>query len=158
MKRKLICLVMGILMLLTCVLTACSSKETTEDTESAIVSDSGARTITMWVMTDPTTTPEAMKAVNEEFSKITKTQFKTNVELRFCTEEFYWKYDAKTGEWIVENHGVDPDILIDNDPIKEFAGEDEQLNKAIEVALEQIKNRKPLPKTPAPRTIKDLGW
>jgi tricorn protease len=48
--------------------------------------------------------------------------------------------------------------LIDNNPIKEQAGEDEQLNKAIEVALEQLKNRKPLPKTPAPRTMKDLGW
>lgn len=71
---------------------------------------------------------------------------------------FFTNYDAKTGEWIVENHGVDPDILIDNDPIKEYMGEDEQLNKAIEVALEQIKNRKPLPKTPAPRTMKDLGW
>ena len=71
---------------------------------------------------------------------------------------FFTNYDAKTGEWIVENHGVDPDIVIDNNPIKEFAGEDEQLNKAIEVALEQIKSRKPLPKTPAPRTIKDLGW
>ena len=71
---------------------------------------------------------------------------------------FFTNYDAKTGEWIVENHGVDPDIVIDNNPIKEFAGEDEQLNKAIEVALEQIKTRKPLPKTPAPRTIKDLGW
>ncbi|MBQ2007713.1 MAG: PD40 domain-containing protein [Alistipes sp.] len=71
---------------------------------------------------------------------------------------FFTNYDAKTGEWIVENHGVDPDILIDNNPVKEFAGEDEQLNKAIEVALEQIKNRKPLPKTPAPRTMKDLGW
>ena len=71
---------------------------------------------------------------------------------------FFTNYDAKTGEWIVENHGVDPDILIDNNPIKEQAGEDEQLNKAIEVALEQLKNRKPLPKTPAPRTMKDLGW
>ena len=71
---------------------------------------------------------------------------------------FFTNYDAKTGEWIVENHGVDPDIVLDNNPIKEFAGEDEQLNKAIEVALEQIKNRKPLPKTPAPRTMKDLGW
>ena len=71
---------------------------------------------------------------------------------------FFTNFDAKTGEWIVENHGVDPDILIDNDPIKEQAGEDEQLNKAIEVVLEQLKNRKPLPKTPAPRTMKDLGW
>jgi len=29
--------------------------------------------------------------------------------------------------------------------------------KAIEVALEQIKDRKPLPGIPAPRTFKDLG-
>ena len=57
----------------------------------------------------------------------------------------------------MENHGVDPDILIDNDPIKEQAGEDQQLNKAIEVALEQLKTRKAMPKTPAPRTFKDLG-
>lgn len=70
---------------------------------------------------------------------------------------FFTNYDAKTGKWIVENHGVDPDILIDNDPVKEQMGEDQQLEKAIEVALEQLKDRKPLPKTPAPRTFKDLG-
>lgn len=71
---------------------------------------------------------------------------------------FFTNYDAKTGEWIVENHGVDPDILIDNDPIKLQNGIDEQLNKAIEVIMEQLKERKPLPKTPEPRTMKDLGW
>lgn len=71
---------------------------------------------------------------------------------------FFTNYDAATGAWIVENHGVDPDIVIDNDPILEYKGEDQQLNKAIEVALEQLKDRKPLPKTPKPRTMKDLGW
>lgn len=70
---------------------------------------------------------------------------------------FFTNYDAKTGEWIVENHGVDPEIVLDNDPIKEQAGIDEQLLKAIDVALEQIKDRKPLPSTPKPRTFKDLG-
>lgn len=70
---------------------------------------------------------------------------------------FFTNYDAKTGQWIVENHGVDPDILIDNDPVKEFNGVDQQLDKAIEVALEQLKNRKSLPSVPAPRTFKDLG-
>lgn len=70
---------------------------------------------------------------------------------------FFTNYDAKTGQWIIENHGVDPDILLDNDPIKEQQGIDEQLNKAIEVIMEQLKERKPLPKTPAPRTLKDLG-
>jgi len=70
---------------------------------------------------------------------------------------FFTNYDVKTGNWIVENHGVDPDILIDNDPIKEQQGEDQQLNKAIEVALQQLEDRKLLPKVPAPRTFKDLG-
>lgn len=70
---------------------------------------------------------------------------------------FFTNYDAKTGQWIVENHGVDPDILVDNDPIKEQMGEDQQLDKAIEVVLEELKTRKPLPKVPAPRTFKDLG-
>lgn len=70
---------------------------------------------------------------------------------------FFTNYDAKTGQWIVENHGVDPDILIDNDPIREQSGTDQQLEKAIEVALEQLKERKPLPGVPEPRTMKDLG-
>ena len=70
---------------------------------------------------------------------------------------FFTNYDAKTGEWIVENHGVDPDIVLENDPIKEWNGEDEQLLKAVSVALEQLKDRKPLPGVPAPRTFKDLG-
>lgn len=70
---------------------------------------------------------------------------------------FFTNYDAQTGKWIVENHGVDPDILLDNDPIREAAGEDQQLEKAVQVALEQLKDRKPLPSVPAPRTFKDLG-
>jgi tricorn protease len=35
-------------------------------------------------------------------------------------------------EWIMEGHGVDPDIEVINDPAREFAGEDDQLNRAIE--------------------------
>ena len=70
---------------------------------------------------------------------------------------FFTNYDAATGQWIVENHGVDPDILLDNDPVKEFEGTDQQLEKAVQVALEQLKDRKPLPGVPAPRTFKDLG-
>ena len=64
---------------------------------------------------------------------------------------FFTNYDVKTGEWIIENHGVDPDIYVENDPIKEQAGIDEQLDKAIEVLLEKLKDRKPLPPVPAPR-------
>jgi tricorn protease len=51
----------------------------------------------------------------------------------------YGTYSSETGEWIIEGHGVDPDIVIDNDPYREFMGTDDQLNKAIEVILQQIK-------------------
>ena len=64
---------------------------------------------------------------------------------------FFTNYDAKTGEWIIENHGVDPDIEVDNDPVKQQAGTDQQLDKAVEVLLEKLKDRKPLPPVPAPR-------
>jgi tricorn protease len=52
----------------------------------------------------------------------------------------YASYDPVTGEWIIEGRGVEPDIVIDNDPYEEFMGKDTQLNKAIEVILEDMKN------------------
>lgn len=64
---------------------------------------------------------------------------------------FFTSYDAKSGQWIIENHGVDPDILIDNDPVKEWDGEDAQLNKAIEEVMKDLQNRRPLLPAPAPR-------
>ena len=70
---------------------------------------------------------------------------------------FFTNYDVKTGEWIIENHGVDPDIYVENDPIKEQAGIDEQLDKAIEVLLGKLKDRKPLPPVPAPRDFSYKG-
>jgi len=60
------------------------------------------------------------------------------------------RYDVEGKKWIMEGYGVDPDIMVDNDPYKEFMGEDQQLNKAIEVILEELKTKgKVLPKAPA---------
>lgn len=58
-------------------------------------------------------------------------------------------YDTEGKNWIIEGYGVDPDIEIDNDPAKEYAGEDQQLNKAIEVMKEELKSwPKELPAMP----------
>jgi tricorn protease len=63
------------------------------------------------------------------------------------------RYDIEGKEWIIEGHGVDPDILVDNDPALEFAGTDEQLDKAIAVILEELKTQeKSIP--PVPPTLK----
>jgi tricorn protease len=61
-------------------------------------------------------------------------------------------YSKEGKGWIIESHGVDPDIVVDNDPAKEFRGEDQQLNKAIEVIQEELKTKRydlpPIPPFP----------
>lgn len=52
----------------------------------------------------------------------------------------------ENGKWVIEGHGVDPDVVIDNDPALEYEGTDQQLNKAIEIILKQMKD---YPETPA---------
>lgn len=54
----------------------------------------------------------------------------------------------QNGNWIIEGHGVDPDIVIDNNPYDEFNGVDAQLDKAIEVILEQMKDWPEAPALP----------
>ncbi len=49
-------------------------------------------------------------------------------------------YDNDGKNWIIEGHGVDPDIIVDNDPAKEYAGEDQQLNRAIDQMKEELKS------------------
>jgi tricorn protease len=59
------------------------------------------------------------------------------------------RIDVEGKAWIIEGYGVDPDIVQDNDPAKEYAGDDEQLTKGIEVILEKLKTEgKDLPKPP----------
>lgn len=61
-------------------------------------------------------------------------------------------YSADGTGWPIEGYGVEPDIEVDNDPAKEYKGEDAQLNKAIEVILEEMegydKYVKPVPPYP----------
>ena len=67
---------------------------------------------------------------------------------------FFTSYSVDTGEWIVEGHGVDPDIDVDINPIDDYYGKDAQLEKAVEVLLEQMKAYPPLPPIPADPTNK----
>jgi len=53
------------------------------------------------------------------------------------------------GEWEVENHGVPPDYEVDLDPAAFRQGHDAQLDKAIEVVMQQLKEH-PLPQIKRP--------
>jgi len=56
---------------------------------------------------------------------------------------------SPNGEWDVENHGVPPDVEVEQDPKLVHDGHDPQLERAVSVALEQLaKNPPPTPKRP----------
>jgi tricorn protease len=61
-------------------------------------------------------------------------------------------YSKEGKGWIIEGQGVDPDIFVDNDPAKEFRGEDQQLDRAIQEIQEELKTKRydlpPIPPYP----------
>jgi tricorn protease len=54
------------------------------------------------------------------------------------------------GEWLVEGHGVEPDIVVDNPPHATFKGEDAQLKAAIEFLKKKIADE-PVTVPPTPK-------
>ena len=59
----------------------------------------------------------------------------------FLNKPEFSRYDLEGKEWIIEGKGVEPDITVENDPYLEFTGTDQQLNKAIEVILQDLKTK-----------------
>jgi tricorn protease len=59
-------------------------------------------------------------------------------------------WDAKSGEWIIENHGVDPDIEVENPPDALVAGRDPQLERAIQYCMDELGAHPPR-KPPRPK-------
>ena len=58
------------------------------------------------------------------------------------------RFDLEGKEWIMEGTGVSPDIDVDNDPTREFQGQDDQLARAID-ELKKVIDQSPL-KIPNP--------
>jgi tricorn protease len=56
---------------------------------------------------------------------------------------------SQDGEWLIEGHGVEPDINVDNLPYETFKGKDAQLDAAIDFLKNKIKNEPvPIPEFP----------
>ena len=54
------------------------------------------------------------------------------------------------GEWIIEGHGVDPDIEVDNDPASVIAGKDPQLERGVAELMKKLQqNPTAQPRRPA---------
>src|SRR5438046_5777012 len=66
----------------------------------------------------------------------------------------FWSADHG-GEWIVEQHGVDPDYVVPERPDLVVSGHDPQLEKAIELAKDALKNYRGLPPRPKYPSVKE---
>jgi tricorn protease len=47
--------------------------------------------------------------------------------------------DKGVSEWVIEGRGAVPDVEVDQDPAALMAGKDPQLDKAIEIILDNLK-------------------
>jgi tricorn protease len=54
------------------------------------------------------------------------------------------------GSWLIEGHGVDPDIVVDNLPHETFNGRDAQLEAGVK-HLQELITKEPRPIPPAPK-------
>ena len=70
------------------------------------------------------------------------------VDKGIATAAEYGVYGPE-GTWLIEGHGVDPDIVVDNQPHATFEGGDAQLDAAIHYLQEKIK-AEPVPRPKAP--------
>ncbi|HEV2180154.1 MAG TPA: S41 family peptidase, partial [Gemmatimonadaceae bacterium] len=52
-------------------------------------------------------------------------------------------------EWLIEGHGVDPDVVVDDTPHQTFLGRDAQLEMAVRTLMDQLAKQPPsVPKAP----------
>ena len=71
------------------------------------------------------------------------------VDKGIATAAEYGVYGPE-GIWLIEGHGVDPDLTVDDPPHATFKGQDAQLDAAIQYLQEKIKAEPvPVPKAPA---------
>ncbi len=72
----------------------------------------------------------------------------------FLNRPEFSRYDVAGKKWIIEGHGVEPDIMVDNDPAREYAGIDDQLERAIDEMRKELANGGARTLPPPPPTPK----
>ncbi|MBR3893850.1 MAG: hypothetical protein IKJ35_01750 [Clostridia bacterium] len=90
MKKRLVCLVLCLVMLLPMVLSSCSKKDdesATEDIEKK--ASESAMTLTMWIVSEEKIAPATAAAVSAQINAVTKSKFKTQLVINYLTEDEY---------------------------------------------------------------------
>ena len=88
MKRRLICLALCLVFVLSVGLTGCK-KKTTEEMQQNIVDQASEDTVTltMWMVTEQPMTDAVKASVNSAVNRITTSKFNTYMVIEFLTED-----------------------------------------------------------------------
>ena len=88
MKTKFTCFLLGVLMAFSTVLTGCAKKESsTEDIAGASARDT--KTLVVYLMAEKEVPTATEIAIEEAINKLTKSKYKTQLDLRYYTAEEY---------------------------------------------------------------------
>ena len=92
MNKKLVCLFLSILMILSVCLSACG-KKTDEEIEADLSEDASANaaTIVLCLMSEQAVSEETVAAITEAANKITEQKFKTRLVLKYYTADEYYE-------------------------------------------------------------------
>ncbi len=163
MKKRILCLVLGCVMLLSAFLFVGCAQE--EDAEADVATNTGAKTITLRLISqnkvcntdeelaeylknecggdknskkykDMLETMKAYEAVEDEIAKRTKSDFKTDLEILFYTEEeYYSKLEVSMAEYALEQKNAELAKRALEKYIKEYkASSTEEIPEAAIVA------------------------
>lgn len=96
MKKKLLCLFLCLVTLMSMTLTSCggtNDKNTTETDDSTSAGETTRlpMTLSLWLPTDGSTTDEAIEAVEAEINRLTQAKYNTAIELHAIDSDDYQK-------------------------------------------------------------------
>lgn len=93
MRKRWVLIVLALLLTLPTLLAGCSTTgdEVVETAEEDTTGQAKPMTITLYAITGASTTPEAVQAVQDALNETTENQLNTHVELKFYTEDEYYK-------------------------------------------------------------------
>ena len=91
MNKKLICLLLSVLMLLSIVLTSCG-KKSDDDALEDITEEASAATVTlsMYLMSETSVSAEQEAAIENALNVLTKAKYKVKMDLTFLTPDAYY--------------------------------------------------------------------
>ena len=89
MKKRLMCLLLGAIMLISVMLTGCGGNNASEE-DIANAASRETQTLVVYLMSEAPVDKKTEYAVEDALNSLTKSKFKTQLDLHFFTEDTYY--------------------------------------------------------------------